>query len=149
MADTIIVRWPSLGKQVRYDKIDHNQNIFDWFEDQLPIRAVHGHTMVSGWRLYALAVPVKKPLTWKPGTEVYEDMSKEAVGNMSAGNPAGGVMESSTKYGDVTENLGTISIARCRKEDLPILREVGAAVWKAVIQTKEVIIVEYLKAEQA
>jgi hypothetical protein len=149
MANTFIMRWPTLGKQVRYDKIDHNQQIFDWFEDQLPLRAVHGHTMVSGWRLYAVAIPVKTPMTWDLGTEVYEDMTKEAVGNMGMSIPAGLVIESSTKYGEVTEYMGTISFARARQEDLPILQEVGAVVWKAVIHTKEVIVVEYVKADGA
>ena len=73
MADTFVMRWPSLRKQVRCRKIEHNQHIFDWFEDQLPLKAVQGHTMVSGWNLYNVAVPLKKKTTWKLGSEAMSD----------------------------------------------------------------------------
>ncbi len=37
------------------------------------------------------------------------------------------------------------TIAQAREEDLDTLREVGMAVWRSVIKTKEIITVEYLK----
>jgi hypothetical protein len=149
VSNTFIMRWPSLGKQVRCNKIDGNQHIFDWFEDQLPLKAVQVHTMVSGWNLYNVAVPLKKRMTWKPGSEVMEDPTKGPDGRISLNSPTGLVAEMGIRHGVGTENIDVVNIAQVRPEDLPILREVGAAQWKAVIQTKEVIVVEFVKAKEA
>jgi hypothetical protein len=148
VARSFIMRWPTLGKQVRCDKLEHNQYIFDWFVDQLPLKAVQGHTVVSGWCLYAVGLALRKHMTWTPGTEASEDLSKDAVGRVHMAIPAGEVMEVVTKYGEATEYMKLITIAQVREEDLPALGEVGAAQWKAVIQTKEVIVVEFVKAKE-
>ena len=149
MADTFIMRWPTLGKQVVCERIEHNKQIFDWWLDQLPTGSVQSHTIVSGWCLYSVAIPVKTPITWKPGTEVKEDLSKGVDGRFKITIPVGGVVEMLVKYGRRTETVACITFAQVRDEDLPIVREVGAAQWKAVMQTGEVITVEFLKAEEA
>lgn len=149
MVETFVMRWPTLGEQVRCDKLGHNQHIFDWWEDQLPQRAVQGHTMVSGWCLYTVSIPLKKRITWEPGTEVGEDLTQEPDGRMNLMNPVGEVAEVLIKYSDATEYLDFVSFAQVREEDLPILREVGAVQWKAVINTKEIIVVEFVKMEEA
>jgi len=149
LADTFIIRWPSLGKQVRCDKIGHNQHIFDWWVDQLPITTVQSHTVVSGWCL-RMAVRTKTPWTWEPGTEVREDMSLSPDGRMKIQrSPAGEVTSVLIKYGKRTENLHDMTFANVRQEDLPTLREVGALVWDAVMRTKEVILVECVKETPA
>jgi hypothetical protein len=145
MADTFIMRWPGLGKEVRCDKLSHNQHIFDWFEGQLPLKAVQGHTMVSGWCLYTLSIPLKEEMTWEPGTEAVEDLTEEADGRINVMHPVGGAMEMLTKYAEATEYLDFISFAQVVEEDLPTLREVGAAQWEAVINTKDIIVVEFVK----
>ena len=149
MTDTFIMRWPSLRKKVRCQKMKDNRHIFDWFEDQLPLKAVQGHTMVSGWNLYNVAIPLKRRMTWKPGTEVMSDPTKGPDGRMSLSSPSGLVGEMGIRHGVGTEDIDVPDFAQVRPEDLPILREVGAAQWKAVIQTKEVIVVEFVKADEA
>jgi hypothetical protein len=148
MANTYIMRWPSLNKQVRCDKIGHNQHIFDWWVDQLPLKAVHEETMVAGWCLYALVIPLKKHTTWKLGTEVREDLSKNPIGRVHMDPSAGEVLESSVKFGENTEYIPTISFAQVREEDLPILKEVGMIVWNRIIQTKEITPVEFVGTDK-
>ena len=147
MANTYIMRWPTLGKQLRCDKIGHNQHIFDWWLDQLPTSSVQSHTIGSGWCLYLTSIPVRSPITWEPGTEAKEDLSKAADGRLKLMNPVGGVLEMVVKYGNREETVGCSTFAQVRDEDLPILREVGAAQWKAVIRTKEVITAEFVKED--
>ena len=144
MADTFIIRWPSLGKQVRCEKIYHNQNIFDWWVDQLPITTVQSHTIVSGWCI-RMAVRTKTASTWEPGTEGREDLSLSPAGRMKIQrNPAGDATSVLIKYGERTENLHDMTFANVLSEDLQTLQEVGAAVWKAVMRTKEIILVEFV-----
>jgi hypothetical protein len=145
MADTFIMRWPDLGKQVRCDKIGINKHIFDWWIAQLPLRTVQCHTMVSGWCLYSVSVEVKTQMDWLPGSEAVEDLSLMPVGRISTFSPVGEAMELVTKYDAATEYMDLISFAQVREEDFPILREVGAAVWDAVISTKEIILVGYVQ----
>ena len=150
MADRFIMRWPSLGTQVRCDKIDHNQHIFDWWVEQLPIKSIQSHTMVSGWCLSVVTARIKTPWTWQPGEEVREDMSLSPDGRMKIQcQPAGGVTTFLVKYGDRSENIHDMTFADVREEDLPVLRQVGAAQWKSSVYSKEVIVVEFVKAEEA
>jgi hypothetical protein len=150
MADSFIMRWPSLGTQVRCDKIGHNQHIFDWLVEQLPISSVQSHTMVSGWCLSVVTARVKTPWTWELGNEVREDMSLSPDGRIKIqGQPAGGVATFLVKYAERTENVHDMTFANVREQDLPTLCEAGAAQWKASLYTKEVIIVEFVRDEEA
>jgi len=142
------MRWPSLGKQVRFEKIGHNQHIFDWWVEQLPAKAVQSHTLVSGWCLSTLVVRTKAPYPWQPDAEVMEDISKAPDGRMKIKHHrAYGTAQVLVKYAERSEDLRDITFANACEEDLVTLREVGKAVWKAVVQTKKVIIVEFVKAE--
>jgi hypothetical protein len=150
MADSFVMRWPSLGTQVRCGKISHNQHIFDWWVEQLPIKALQSHTMVSGWCLSVFFARVKTPWTWELGNEVREDMSLSPDGRIKIQNqPAGGVATVLVKYGDRTEDVHDMTFANVLEQDLPTLREAGAAQWKASLYTKEIIIVEFVKDEEA
>jgi hypothetical protein len=59
-----------------------------------------------------------------------------------------GVVGLYVKYGPRTENLQDISFAQVWEEDLPILRQVGAAVWKSIMWTKEIVVGEFLAMEE-
>jgi len=148
LADAFIMRWPSLGKQVRFEKIGHNQPIFDWWVEQLPAKAVQSHTIVSGWCLSTLVVRTKAPYPWQPDAEVMEDISKAPDGRMKIKHHrVYGTAQVLVKYAERSEDLRDITFANACEEDLVTLREVGKAIWKAVVQTKKVIIVEFVKAE--
>ena len=148
MAAHFVIRWPSLGKQVRCAAIDLNPGIFDWWVAQLPIKAVQTHTLVSGSVLSSLVVRTPAPYTWQPGTEATEDSRFVPDGRVKIKrHNVPGVVQIYVKYGPRTEDLQDVSFAQVWQQDLPVLYQVGAAVWKAVMQTKQVIPVEYLKPE--
>jgi len=142
------MRWPSLGKQVRCGGIDLNHDILEWWVGQLPIKAVQTHTMVSGLVLSMTVVRTPAPYTWEPGTETAEDSRFVPDGRIKIKrHNVPGVVQVYVKYGPRTEDLQDISFAQVCEEDLPTLYEVGAEVWKAVMQTKKVIVVEFVKVE--
>ena len=92
-----------------------------------------------------MAVRTKTASTWEPGTEGREDLSLSPAGRMKIQrNPAGDATSVLIKYGERTENLHDMTFANVLSEDLQTLQEVGAAVWKAVMRTKEIILVEFV-----
>jgi hypothetical protein len=150
LANEFIMKWPSLGKQVRFEKIGHNQHIYDWWMEQLPAAAVQSHTIVSGWCISTLVVPTRTLYPCSPETEVLEDISKAPDGRMKLKHHrVFGSTQVLVKYDERSEDLQDITFANAVEADLEELREVGKAVWKAVMQTKEVIRVEFFKAEEA
>ena len=147
MSDQFIMRWPGLNRQVVCEKLPHNQEQFDWWVSQLPLRAVQGHIMVAGWGLYTFTVPLKKRVTWVPRTEVIEEIRKQKDGRVDFFMPMGTVASILVKYGEFTETMSYPTFAQVREADLPVLREVGAAVWRSEVKTKDIYIVEYLQQE--
>ncbi len=147
MSDQFIMRFPELNKQVVCEKLDHNREQFDWWVSQLPLRAVQGHIMVAGWGLYTFTVKLRERVTWVPRTEVIEQICKQADGMVDFFMPMGSVASILVKYGEFTETMSYPTFAKVREQDLPALREVGAAVWRSEVKTKEIFTVEYLAAE--
>ena len=145
MAETFLIRWPSLKKQVECRKIEHNHHIFDWWEAQLPIKALQGHLMAAGWGLYFVSVPLNTPVNWEPRTETMEEIRSQKEGRLTffMGNGlSGGVV---AKYGRITEPMWYPTFCEVVEDDLPVLREVGAVQWHSVLATKEIIVAEFVK----
>jgi hypothetical protein len=148
LAGNFVIRWPGLDKQVRCGGVDLNHEILEWWVEQLPIKAVQTHTLVSGSVLSTLVVRTPAPYTWDLGTEATEDSRFVPDGRIKIKrHNVAGVVQVYVKYGPRTEDLQDISFAQVWEEDLPTLYEVGAEVWKAVMQTKKVIFVEFATAE--
>jgi hypothetical protein len=145
MSDQFLMRWPELNKSVVFNKLNHNQKIFDWWVDQLPLRAVQGHVLVAGWGLSAWNIRLKNFTTWTPRTEVIEEFRTQPDGRVDLFMPMAGITTLLVKFGEFTETMSYPTIAQAREEDLDTLREVGMAVWRSVIKTKQIITVEYLK----
>jgi hypothetical protein len=148
MSDGFIMRWPELGKQVRVRPIGHNQEVFDWFVENLPIRALQGHTVVAGYALFALNVAFKKAFPWRE-----KDLAKDNVSTMPTGRftffmTVGKVGNISVKWGEMTEPLSYVSWAEVVEEDQAILAEVGKTVWDIFMGLKKPIVhVEFVKVE--
>lgn len=142
------MRWPELGKQVRVRPIAHNRKVFDWFVENLPIRALQGHTVVAGNALFSLNVSFKKAFPW-----LEKDLAKDNVSTMPTGRftffmTVGKVGNISVKWGDMTEPLSYTSWAEVVEEDKPILAEVGKKVWSIFMGIKKPIVhVEFVKVE--
>ena len=97
-----------------------------------------------------LVVPTRTLYPWSPESETLEDISKAPDGRMKLKrHRAFGSTQVLVKYDERSEDLQDITFANALEADLEELREVGRAVWKAVMQTKKVIIVEFFKAEEA
>ena len=147
MADYFKIKWESLGKEVRCKKIEHNQFMFDWFEEQLPVKSMQGHTLAAGWAIMHVSVPLNKPVNWEMRTEVTEVIGEQNEGRvtmfMGNGTSAGLVI----KYGRITEDMSYPTFAEVVEEDLGILKEVGEAQWEAILYTKEIMIAEFCKVE--
>jgi hypothetical protein len=147
MSDRFIMRWPELNRQVICEKLSHNQTQFDWWVEQLPLRAVQGHTMVAGWGLCVFSVLLKNKVNWVPSTEVIEEIRFQKNGRVDIINPMGTVANILVKYGEFTETMNYPTFAQVREEDMKVLGEVGAAVWHSYIKTKQIYMVEYLPVE--
>jgi hypothetical protein len=148
LSSSFVMRWPSLGKQVRFHSIDLNRRLFEWWLEQLPVRAVQTHTLVSGQVLSMTVVRPSTPYTWEVGSEETEDSRFVPDGRIKIKrHNVPGVVGLYIKYGPRTEDLQDISFAQVWQEDLPVLCEVGAAVWKSVMKTKEITIGEFLRLE--
>jgi hypothetical protein len=147
MSDQFIMSWPQLNQQIVCEKLPHNREQFDWWISQLPLRAVQGHIMVAGWGLYAFSVPLRQRVTWIPRTEVIEEIRRQKDGRIDLFMPMGSVASILVKYGEFTETMSYPTFAQVRDQDLPVLREVGAAIWRSEVKTKEIITVEYLALE--
>jgi hypothetical protein len=146
MAETFKIKWDALDKEVSCRKIEHNHFIFDWFVEQLPVRTLQGHTMAAGEALLLVSVPLNAPVNWQPRTEVQEEIRRQNEGRitlfMGNGTSAGFVI----KYGRITEDMSYPTFAQVVDEDLPVLKEVGAAQWKTMLITKKIIIAEFCRA---
>ena len=147
MSNSFIMKWPELNKQVVCEKIGHNQEMFDWWVSQLPLHSLVGHIMVAGWGMYAVSVPLHKPTTWIPRTEVVEEIRKQKDGRLDFFMPMGSVTSILIKYGEFTETMSYPTFAQVREADMGILREAGKAVWRAVTKTKDIITIEFIKKE--
>ena len=147
MAEYFKIKWESLGKEVRCKKIEHNQFMFDWFVDQLPVKSMQGHTLAAGFAIMHVSVPLNKPVNWVPRTEVNELFKQQKEGRvtmfMGNGTSAGILF----KYGKITEDMSYPTFAEVVEEDMPILKEVGEAQWNAILYSKEIIIAEFCKVE--
>jgi len=143
-----IMRFPELQKELRVGPIEHNQAVFRWFVDNLPTRALAGHTVVAGFSLFVINIPVRNPFPWKESDLVIEDISKMPIGRCTFFMTAGKVANVSCKCGEVTEPMSYITWADVVEEDKPALYEVGRAIWKIFMgNKKDIVHIEFVKAE--
>ena len=143
-----IMRWPELDKQVRCGPIDHNRQLFDWFLNNLPTSCLQTHTVVAGFSLFMLNLPMKKKFPWRQEAMPVEDIVDMPKGRFTFFMTVGTVANLSCKWGDVTEHMSYMTWAEVIDEDKPILFEVGKEIWSIVMgSTKEIVHVEFLNAE--
>lgn len=144
-----IMRWPSLGLQVRCESLDVNREAFDLLEANLPIRAVQGHEMVGGWLLRDRALLLRRqPFSIPAPALITEAMGKAPVGRVSLLFPQGSTTELLVKYDQSVDDRSYVPVAVVLPEDLPLLEQAGKAQWRSATRTKEVIPVEFLREEE-
>jgi hypothetical protein len=144
-----IMRWPELGKQVRLQPIEHNQEVFDWMLGNSPLRALQGHALVSGRALASLNVGLPKPFPWREKDLAKDNMATMPVGRLMLFMPAGKVVSIYSKWGEVTEPMYYGGWAQVIDEDKNTLSEVGEKIWSIFMSNKKDIVhVEFVKAEE-
>ena len=129
MSKSFIMRWPELGKQVRVKAIEQNEEVFEWFVRNLPMRGLQGHMLVSGYGLFSQNVGFGEAFPWREGELAKEALSEMPVGRMAFCMTTGKVGNVMVKWGEMTEPLGYVSWGQVVKEDLGVLEEVGKKVW--------------------
>ena len=143
-----LMRWPELGKEVRVEPIHHNQELFDWFLENLPTKCVQTLTVVAGLGLYMQNVPMPNvPCNWIQENQPMEDISQYPSGRFMFFMTAGNVSNMVCKVSFFTEPLPYPTWAEVIEEDKQILNEVGWEIWESLLMEKKTYHVEFLRVE--
>ena len=144
----IIMRWPELGKQVRVAPIHHNQQVFDWFEKNLPTRCLQTVTVVAGLSLFMLNLPMDKvACDWIQEELPLEDIVEMPKGRFTFFMTTGSVANLSCKFDLVTEPMKYVTWAEVVDEDKALLNEVGHTLWENTMMEKLPVHVEFVRME--
>jgi hypothetical protein len=148
MAEAFLMRWPELSKEVRVEPIERNREVFDWFVGNLPLRALQGHAVVSGFGLFSQNVGFKKRYQWREAELELENLSKMAEGRLAWVRTIGKAGNLIVKWGEMSEPLDYASWATVVEEDLETLAEVGQKMWSTCLAIEKPIIhVEFRELE--
>ncbi len=143
-----IMQWPELGKKVRVGPVEHNQDLFRWFTKSLPTNCLQTVTVVAGYSLFMLNLPLKDKFPWKQEDLILENITNMPVGRFTFFNTTGRVANLSCKFGLVTEPMSYITWAEVVDEDKNTLVEVGQKLWSIAMGTeKEIVTVKFIGAE--
>jgi hypothetical protein len=144
-----IMKWPELDISVEVKPIEFGKDVYEWFLNQLPIRALQSHAVINGGMTYTnnLRLPERPP---KFGKITPQGMEVKPVGRISidvGGGLAGGRLGAViVRYGVVPKawamrsNPGNAQVV---DEDIEKLKEACRQIWDAVYRTKKVITVEF------
>jgi len=148
VAEYFVMRWPELDKQVRVKPIEQNREVFDWFVENLPIKALQGHTVVSGYGLFSQNLGFKKVFAWREKDLAKDDLSKMPDGRLAFFMTTGKVGNLIVKWGEMTEPLSYVTWAEVVEEDKTTLAEVGKKMWSIFIGIEKPIVhVEFVGVE--
>lgn len=144
MLDNVfIMRWPELEKQIRLGPIEHNQEVFEWFCDNLPTSCIQTHTVVAGYCLTCMSLPVKNPFMYNFKDLKQENLVDLRKGRMLLNMTIGNVINFGVKYAEMTEPMFYPTFAEVIEEDKDTMVEVGNFVWENILREKKIIHVEF------
>lgn len=144
-----LMSFPELNLSVQVEPLAKNQELYDWFLENLPLKGVQSHAVVSGKLIYIMNLRMKKAAPVRYRDLAVEDLSEARDGRIFIFITAGKVGSVSVKYGEVSENMSYPVLAQVRQEGLKNLEKIGAAVWKSIYSTKQVITVEFLRKQDS
>ncbi|MGO4614934.1 hypothetical protein AB4305_01190 [Nocardia sp. 2YAB30] len=137
----ITLSWEPLGATVTAELDGRNEELAEMIWRALPYRSLQGHALIAGHHLYHLA-PVHE-LLYTSATERL-DRRKAPDGTVFGS----ALQHVGIKYGPLTEPMLAAPIGQVCDADLPLLSDVGSAVWEAEYHTKKVITVEVRRAAE-
>jgi len=138
-----IMKWPEINKQIRLVPIEHNQKVFKWFCDNLPTSGIQTHTLVAGYCLSCMSLPVRNPFKMKFSELIQENLVDLKVGRMIFNMTIGNVINYGLKWGTMTEPMFYPTWAEVVDEDKVTMQEVGKIVWNNILYEKKIIHVEF------
>jgi hypothetical protein len=139
----ITMRWPELDRAIRLGQIEHNREVFDWFHGNLPTSCIQTHTVVAGYCLSCMSLPVRHPFLFKFSELKQENLVDLKKGRMILNMTIGNVINFGLKWDDMTEPMCYPSFAEVVEEDRGIMRDVGNKVWNNILFEKRIIHVEF------
>ena len=141
------LQWPELDASVRVKAAEENPHVFDWFCTNLPTKSLQTHTVVAGYCLTSMSVPVRNPFPWTLDSLYQEDLVVLRPGRALLNMTIGNVVNLGFKWAGMTENMKYAVWSEVVPEDLPTLRKVGATVWANMMSAeKRLIHVEFVAA---
>lgn len=143
MGRVLEMEWPEIGIKVVAEALSFNRDFYDYFLDNLPLKGIQSHGVVSGRILYIMNLKLSKFPSRRYLELRMEDLSEEPVGRVSIFITAGKVGSIMVKYGEITEPMSYPTIAQVREGDLDRLAQAGEAEWESIYKTKEIISVIY------
>ena len=143
-----LMRWPELDTQVRVKPIHHNQELFNWFVENLPTRCVQTVTVVAGLQMYLQNIPMNKvPCDWIQEDVATEFMHVYPVGTFMFFMTAGNVANATCKAGWQTEPMNYPTWAEVIEEDKKLLTEAAWKIWESSLMEKQTFHAEFTKWE--
>jgi len=143
MGRVLEMEWPEIGIKVEAEPLPFNQDFYDYFLDNLPLKGIQSHGVVSGKILYIMNLKLAKYPPRRYLELKMEDLSEEPVGRVSIFITSGRVGSIMVKYGEITEPMSYPTIAQVRESDIGRLVQAGEAEWQSLYRTKEIISVIY------
>ena len=143
MARILEMEWPEVGIKVEAEPLSFNQEFYEYFLDNCPLKGIQSHAVVSGQLLYIMNLRFAKYPTRRYMDLQMEDLSEEPIGRVSIFLTAGKTGSVMAKYGYVNEPMSYPSIAQVKEPDLDKLVQAGKAEWDSIYRNKEIITVIY------
>ena len=131
-------------KQIQLMEIEHNQKVFEWFRGNLPTSCIQTHTVVAGYCLSCMSLPVKNPFRFTFADLKQENLADLKKGRMILNMTIGNVINFGLKWDEMTEPMCYPSFAEVVEKDKGIMREVGKAIWNNILFDKKIIHVEFV-----
>jgi hypothetical protein len=143
MGRILEMEWPEAGVKVESEPLSFNQDFYEYFLDNCPLKGIQSHAVVSGKLLYIMNLKLSKFPSRRYMELKMEDLSEAPLGRIFIFITAGKVGSVMVKYGDITEPMSYPTIAQVKKEDLEKIKQAGRAEWNSIYRNKEIISVYY------
>ncbi len=143
MGRILEMEWPEIGLIVQADPLPFNEEYFNYFLDNCPLKGVQSHAVVSGKLMYIMNLKFSKFPSQRYMELKTEDLAEESIGRVSIFVTFGKVGSVMVKYGEITEPMSYPTIAQVRDQDLGKLVQAGEAEWNSIYRTKEILTVIY------
>jgi hypothetical protein len=143
MGRILEMEWPEVGIKVDCEPLSFNQDFYEYFLDNCPLKGIQSHAVVSGKLLYIMNLKLSQFSSRRYMELKMEDLSKAPLGRVFIFITAGKVGSVMVKYGDISEPMSYPTIAQVRKKDLEKIKQAGKAEWDSIYTTKEILTVNY------